>query len=235
MNRRSHFQTVLPLTSSTYNCLTEWSWFKFFGGDLFSDVSRCPGTFIFLSSSLGRPFHFGGTAPFLKVHRLPPATRKILSVRKWTLQTTVALVKRKQSFSYFFATPFSRIRRSFSAFGDVKNLKCDFFPCRIVDFIWATEKRALFSLLLFLLACLPPSWNTINLKLRFHSNRKSELCKASILSLSLYFLWSTSGIRSWTPAVFAYINDLPNTSNFLFSTYLMLTVRVKTLMILKLS
>ena len=28
-------------------------------------------------------------------------------------------------------------------------------------------------------------------------------------------MWSTSGIRSWTPAVFSYINDLPNTSKFL--------------------
>ena len=46
-------------------------------------------------------------------------------------------------------------------------------------------------------------------------NRKSELCKASILSLSLYLLWSTSGIRSWTPVAFAYLNDLPNTSKFL--------------------
>ena len=38
----------------------------------------------------------------------------------------------------------------------------------------------------------------------------------SVYSLSIfYLLWSTSGIRSWTPVVFAYISDLPNTSKCL--------------------
>ena len=83
---RSESKFVFPnctISDVVDNCLTERSWFEFFGGDLFtfSDVSRCPGTFLFLSSSLGRSFHFTGTAPFLKVHRLPPATRNMSSVR----------------------------------------------------------------------------------------------------------------------------------------------------------
>ena len=128
----------------------------------------------------------GGLLLSLKFTRSPLQHATWSSVRKWTLQTTVALVIRKPSFPYFLATPFSQIRRSFSAFGSVKNLKSDFIPCRIVDFIWATEKRALFSLPLFLLACLPPSRNTINLKPRFHSNRKPEIgIMQSIYSLSI--------------------------------------------------
>ena len=120
---------------------------------MFSDVSRCPGTFIFLSSSLGRSFHFGGTAPFLKVHWLPPATRNMSSVLKWTLQTTVALVIRKQSFPYFFATPFSQIRRSFSAFGDVKNLKCDFFP--VASRFYLSNRKTSTLFLAFVSSCMP--------------------------------------------------------------------------------
>ena len=79
----------------------------------------------------------------------------VIPVRKWTLQTTVTLVIRKPSFPDFLATPFSQIQRSFSSFaGNVKNLK------RVFDFVSS---------------CLPPSWNTIHLKPRFHSNRKPEI------------------------------------------------------------
>ena len=50
----------------------------------FSDVSRCPGTFLFFSTSLGRLFHFSGTAPFRNDHRLSPGTHNMSSARKWT-------------------------------------------------------------------------------------------------------------------------------------------------------
>ena len=147
----------------------------------FSDVSRCPGTFLFFSSSLGRSFHFSGTAPFLKVHRFPPGTRNMSSARKWTLQTTVALVIRKPSFPDFLAARFSQIRRSFSFFGNVKSLKRVFFPCRIVHSIRATKKRVLVFLILFL--CVFHHLETLYiLSLVFiqTGNRKSELCKASV-------------------------------------------------------
>ena len=37
----------------------------------------------------------------------------------------------------------------------------------------------------------------------------------AIIWFSFNHLWSTSGIHSWTPVVFLYINDLPNTSKLL--------------------
>ena len=160
VNRRSYFPTVLSLTSSTTVWLSDLG-SRFFGGDLFtiSDVCRCPGTFLFLSSSLGRSFHFSGTAPFLKVHRLPPATRNMSSFLKWTLQTTVALVIRKPSFPDFLATPFSQIQRNFSSFaGNVKNLKRFFFPLSHLS-----NRKTSTLFLDFVSSCLPPSWNTMHL------------------------------------------------------------------------
>ena len=129
----------------------------FFGGDLFtfSDVSPCPGTFLFFSSSLGRSLHFSGTAPFLKVHRLPPGTRNMSSVQKWTLQTTVALVIRKPSFPDFLATRLSQIRRSFSSYGNVKNLKRVFSLLHRTFSLSNQKTSTLF--LDFVSSCLPPS------------------------------------------------------------------------------
>ena len=67
-----------------------------------------------------------------------------------------------------------------------KKSKAWFFPCRIVDYNWATEKRALFSLPLFLLAFRHlETLYILSLVFIQTENRKSELCKASILSLSL--------------------------------------------------
>ena len=162
------------------NCLTDWSWFEFFGGDLFtfSDVSRCPGTLLFFSSSLGRSFYFSGTAPFLKVHRLPPGTRNMSFVRKWTLQTPVQTTT-------FSPHGFPNFNDAFHPWKSRKPKACFFSLSNRTFYLSNQKNRALF--LDFVSSCLPPSWNTIRLKPRFHSNRKSELSKVSVMHVNNMF------------------------------------------------
>ena len=70
--------------------------------------------------------------------------------------------------------------------GKVENLKRVFFSLSNRTFYLSNQKnRALF--LDFVSSCLPPSWNTIRLKPRFHSNRKSELSKVSVMHVNNMF------------------------------------------------
>ena len=55
-----------------------------------------------------------------------------------------------------------------------KSKACLFILCRIVDFYLSNRKTSTLFLD-FVSSCLLPSWNTIHLKSRFHSNRKPEI------------------------------------------------------------
>ena len=69
--------------------------------------------------------------------------------------------------------------------GKVENLKRVFFLVESYILFEQSKNRALF--LDFVSSCLPPSWNTIRLKPRFHSNRKSELSKVSVMHVNNMF------------------------------------------------
>ena len=110
----------------------------------FSDISRCPGTFLFFSSSLGRSFYFSGTAPFLKVHRLPPGTRNMSFVRKWTLQTPVQTTT-------FSPHGFPNFNDAFDPWKSRKPKAC-FFSLSNRTFYLSNQKTEHSSLTLFLRA-----------------------------------------------------------------------------------
>ena len=129
------------------------------------------------------------------------------------LQTTVSLVIRKPSFPYFLATPFSQIRRSFSSLGNVKNLGRHFFPVASYIIIEQPKNEHSFPCLCFFLPSAILKHYTSYASFSFKPETGNRNYGKRLYSL--YLLWSTTGIRSWTPVVFAYIKDLPNTSKFL--------------------
>ena len=179
MNRRSLIPTVLSLPSSTTVWPTDLG-SSFLAVTCLRSVTFLVVLELFFSSRLPWVVHsiLVGLLLSLKVHRLPPGTRNMSFVRKWTLQTPVQTTT-------FSPHGFPNFNDAFHPWKSRKPKACFFSLSNRTFYLSNQKNRALF--LDFVSSCLPPSWNTIRLKPRFHSNRKSELSKVSVMHVNNMF------------------------------------------------
>ena len=150
----------------------------------FSDVSRCPGTFLFFSSSSTVHSILVGMLLSLQFTDSPLEHAICHLLENGRCKPQLPWLLRKPSFPDFLATRFSQIPRSFSFFGNVKNLKCVFFFLSHRTFYLSNQNTSTRLLNFCFLRAFRHLGILYILSLVFiqTGNRKSELCNASMVS-----------------------------------------------------